>query len=75
MKTTDALSHKFGPGMERVRHRISGIARSLRGKRDKRETSMQRTDHNATGAASAAQSASDAADRKAGAPADLGGQG
>lgn len=75
MKTTDALSHKFGPGMERVRHRISGIARSLRGKRDKRETSMQRTDQNATGAASAAQSASDAADRKAGAPADLGGQG
>lgn len=75
MKTTDALSHKFGPGVERVRHRISGLARSLRGRKDRRELSMQDTDENATGAASAIQSAKDADDHSAGAPAELGGQG
>lgn len=75
MKTTETLSHKFGPGLKRVRHRISGLARSMRGRKDQRDLSMADTDQNATGAAAAVQSAKDADDRTAGAPAELGGQG
>lgn len=41
---------------------------------DNRPTSMQNIDDNATRAASTAQSVSDAGDRAAGAPADLGGE-
>jgi hypothetical protein len=47
----------------------------MRGKRDERDASMNDTDLNATGAASVAQSVSDAEDRRAGAPAEQGGQG
>lgn len=66
---------RIRPQFDRIRHRVSGVARSMRGKRDERDASMNDTDLNATGAASVAQSVSDAEDRSAGAPAELGGQG
>jgi len=49
--------------------------RALRRGPDERDLSMTDTDENATKAASVAQTASDADDRRAGAPAEQGGEG
>ena len=59
----------------RVRVAINRGMRVFRRGPDERDVSMTDTDENATKAASVAQTASDVDDRKAGAPAEQGGEG
>ena len=61
--------------LQRAQATVARAMRALRRGPDDRDLSMTDTDANATKAASVAQTASDADDRRAGAPAEQGGEG